>query len=203
MNQQALEQLLGAVAAGRLSVEAAHKQLVDLPMEDIDYAHIDHHRSLRKGFPEVIFGEFKRSEQIIGIMERMALQENVILVTRIDTQKASDIEARFPEAAYDAEARMVVYQKKALPKTGQGTILVVSAGTSDIPVAREAMLTADAMGNQVQSVHDVGCGRYPSVAGPQGAHRIRTGTGRRGRYGRCVAQCGGRHDQTSGDRRSH
>lgn len=156
MDSQKLNTLLGAVAAGRLSVEEAREQLTRLAMENIDYAHIDHHRSLRKGFPEVIFGEFKGAEQILGIMERMIPQERIVLVTRIDREKADMVVHRFPDARYDAEARMVVWQKAPLPKTGQGNILVISAGTSDIPVAREACLTADAMGNEVQSLFDVG-----------------------------------------------
>ncbi|MBR9982044.1 MAG: nickel pincer cofactor biosynthesis protein LarB [Desulfatitalea sp.] len=156
MNHMLLTQILESVAGGGLGIEAAKKRLADLAMEDIDFAHIDHHRSLRKGFPEVIFGEGKSVVQIIGIMERMQLQEQVILVTRVDAAKAEQVSARFPAARYDAEARMIVWQSVPLPKTGLGTILVVSAGTSDIPVAREACLTADAMGNEVKSVFDVG-----------------------------------------------
>ncbi len=156
MNQQRLKQLLESVADGKLSVQKAQDDLVHLAMEDIDYAHIDHHRSLRKGFPEVIFGQGKSAEQIMGIMDRMQAQEQVILVTRLDEDKAHEVVARFPESRYDAEARMIVWQKAPLPKTGQGTILVISAGTSDIPVAREAYLTAEAMGNAVRSVFDVG-----------------------------------------------
>jgi len=86
----------------------------------------------------------------------MQLQEQVILVTRLDPVKAQMVLSRFPEALYDAQARMIVWQRAPLPKTGLGTILVVTAGTSDIPVAREALLTADAMGNEVKSVFDVG-----------------------------------------------
>jgi NCAIR mutase (PurE)-related protein len=156
MDSRKLNTLLGAVAAGRLGVEEACRQLTHLAVEDIDYAHIDHHRSLRKGFPEVIFGEHKSTEQVLGIMECLMSQERVILVTRIDREKAGSVMKRFPEAVYDAEARMVVLQKAPLPKTGRGGILVISAGTSDIPVAKEAFLTADAMGNEVQSLFDVG-----------------------------------------------
>jgi hypothetical protein len=156
MNHHRLTQLLEAVAAGRTSVGEAKSQLNDLAMEDIDYAHIDHHRSLRKGFPEVIFGEGKTAPQITGIMERMQAQEQVILVTRCDATKAAAVLARFPDATYDEPARMIVWQRMPLPKSGRGTILVLSAGTSDIPVAREALLTADAMGNVVKSVFDVG-----------------------------------------------
>lgn len=156
MNHDMLSKILTSVAGGVMSVENAKARLADMAMEDIDYAHIDHHRSLRKGFPEVIFGEGKTVEHIVGIMSRMQLQEQVILVTRLDPVKAQMVLSRFPEALYDAQARMIVWQRAPLPKTGLGTILVVTAGTSDIPVAREALLTADAMGNEVKSVFDVG-----------------------------------------------
>ena len=156
MNHHLLTDLLEAVAKGHVSVAQAKSRLEDLAMEDIDYAHIDHHRSLRKGFPEVIFGEGKSADQIAGIMERMKVQEQVILVTRVDATKAGEILARLPDAVYDPAARMIVWQRQALPKTGLGKILVVSAGTSDIPVAREAYLTADAMGNSVETIFDVG-----------------------------------------------
>lgn len=156
MNHHMLTELLEAVAKGHISVSQAQERLVDLPMEDIDYAHIDHHRSLRKGFPEVIFGEGKSAEQIAGIMERMQAQEQVILATRTDAQKAASVLARIPGTVYDETARMIIWQNPPLPKSGLGKIVVISAGTSDIPVAREALLTADAMGNDVEAVFDVG-----------------------------------------------
>ncbi len=156
MNHDTLKELLTSVAQGRLDVQQAEKRLLHIAMEDIDFAHIDHHRSLRKGFPEVIFGEFKSSDQITGIFERMAAQEQVVLITRVDAEKARAICYRHPEAVYHQDARMIVWKKQPLPKRGRGLILVVSAGTSDIPVAREAYLTAEAMGNEVRSVFDVG-----------------------------------------------
>jgi len=156
MDNETLLQVLGNVAAGKTSVEEAAGTLKHLSFEDIDYAHIDHHRSLRKGFPEVIFGQGKTAEQIIGIMEKMLPQENIVLVTRIDQQQAGKVLARFPDAVYHQDARMVVWQKKKLPIQGKGTILVLSAGTSDIPIAKEAYLTAAVMGNPVASVFDVG-----------------------------------------------
>ena len=156
MNSSTLKELLASVASHKISVEQAQDRLTHLVMEDIDFAHIDHHRSLRKGFPEVIFGEGKSSEQIIGIMDRMISQEQVVLATRVDAAKAEAVLKAVPHAAYDREARMVIWQKKPLPRTGTGLILVVSAGTSDIPVAREALLTAECMGNEVQSLFDVG-----------------------------------------------
>ncbi|NNK02560.1 MAG: nickel pincer cofactor biosynthesis protein LarB, partial [Desulfatitalea sp.] len=120
------------------------------------YAHIDHHRSLRKGFPEVIYGEGKTADQIAGIMAHMTQQEQVVLATRVDAPKAETVLERLPEARYDQTARMILWQHPPLAKDGQGRIVVVSAGTSDIPVAREALLTADAMGNEVETVFDVG-----------------------------------------------
>jgi len=127
-----------------------------MAFEDITYAHIDHHRSLRKGFPEVIYGEGKTAEQIAGIMEKMMDQENIILVTRADPQKAKIVLSRFPQAVYHADARMIVMELNPVPAQGRGLILIISAGTSDIPVAQEALLTARAMGNEVDTIFDVG-----------------------------------------------
>lgn len=156
MDINSLKDLLQSVAAGKTLVDNAVDEIRKLPFEDIDYAHIDHHRSLRKGFPEVIFGQGKTAEQICGILEHMAAQENIILVTRVKPEKAQLVLSQFSHAAYYADARMVVLQKEAPIITGRGTILVISAGTSDIPVAREACLTAQAMGNRVESIFDVG-----------------------------------------------
>jgi NCAIR mutase (PurE)-related protein len=156
MNHDLLTQLMRQVANRKVSAEDAALRLQHLACEDIGYAHIDHHRSLRKGFPEVIFGEGKSAEQIIGIMERMSVQENVILATRVDPMKAQAALTRFPDARFHPEARMIVWEKTSSPVQGRGTILVLAAGTSDIPVAMEAVITARAMGNQVDQVIDVG-----------------------------------------------
>ena len=151
-----LHRLLSSVAAGQTAVEDAVAKLKHIHYEDIEYAHIDHHRSLRKGFPEVIYGQGKTAEQICGIMEKIMLQETIVMVTRIDPQKAETVCNRFPEAEYHHDARMVVVKKKDRPIQGKGTIGIIAAGTSDIPVAREAYLTASLMGNKVASVYDVG-----------------------------------------------
>jgi NCAIR mutase (PurE)-related protein len=156
MDMASLHQILHNVAMGKMSVEDASQKLMHLSFEDIDYAHIDHHRSLRKGFPEVIFGQGKTADQIIGIMEKMLLQEKVVLVTRIDVDQANRVVECFPDAVYHNEAKMVVWKKHEVANQGKGTILVISAGTSDIPVAKEAYLTASVMGNQVESIFDVG-----------------------------------------------
>ena len=156
MDQERLKELLESVAAGHTPVQEAVGALTLLPGEDIEFAHIDHHRSLRKGFPEVIFGEGKTAAQIVAIMERMARQEQVILVTRVDAEKAEAILTAFPKAMYDTPARMLILEKSPLPRIGRGKILVLSAGTSDIPVAREAYLTAKTMGHAVAAINDVG-----------------------------------------------
>ena len=156
MNKDNLTRILSMVAKGSLAVEDAQKQLATISFENIDYAQIDHNRSLRKGFPEVIFGEGKTDAQIIGIMERMIIHEDIILVTRLEKEKAKKITTIFKDAQYFHEAKFLWLKKKEPDITGRGKILVLSAGTSDIPVAKEAFLTAQAMGNRVESIFDVG-----------------------------------------------
>ena len=156
MQTEKLKYILSQVSTKEISVDNAFNQLKNFAVEDIEYAHIDHHRSLRKGFPEVIFGEGKTDQQIIGIMKAMITQENVILVTRVNLKKAEAISKEFPTAFYHEDARMLILEKKPLTISGKGMILILSAGTSDIPVAREALLTAKHMGNNVQAVFDVG-----------------------------------------------
>ena len=156
MDKNLLLKILESVAEGRVSAADGAEKLQHMAYEDITYAHIDHHRSLRKGFPEVIFGEGKTADQIAGIMEKMMDQENIILVTRINQQKADIVLSHFPQAVYHADARMIVMELNSVPVTGRGLILIISAGTSDIPVAQEAFLTARAMGNAVDTIFDVG-----------------------------------------------
>jgi NCAIR mutase (PurE)-related protein len=156
MDSDRLKIILQSVSSGSISVDQALNNLKHLTVEDIGYAHIDHHRSLRKGFPEVVYGQSKTAEQIIGIMDKMIPQENVVLVTRIDPEKADQVIAAYPEAVYHKDARMVTVAKETIPVTGKGSRLIISAGTSDIPVAREAYLTAKFMGNNTESIFDVG-----------------------------------------------
>jgi len=156
MNKDLLLKLLQAVATGTQTAQDAARQLEHLACQDIGYAHVDHHRSLRKGFPEVIYGEGKSAEQIVGIMQCMGSQESVILATRVDPAKARDVLARFPNAQYHPDARMLVWTSAPTPTLGRGTILVIAAGTSDLSVAMEAYITAQAMGNRVEKIIDVG-----------------------------------------------
>jgi NCAIR mutase (PurE)-related protein len=156
MDLNRLNELLHSVATGETSIEDATDKLKHLSFENIEYAHVDHHRTLRKGFPEVIFGEGKTADQIIGILDKIMPQENIALVTRVDPEKAEKVLSSFPDATYHEDARMVVWEKETVKIQGRGNILVISAGTSDIPVAKEAYLTARAMGNEVECVFDVG-----------------------------------------------
>ena len=156
MNKNRLTRILEHLQRGDLSVDDAADKLTHFVNEDIAFANIDHHRSLRKGFPEVIFGEGKTSDQIIGIIEKMMPQEDVILTTRVDEEKALRVLAAIPLSRYEADARMIIWAPKIPEPTGHGNVLVISAGTSDIPVAREAYLTSLYMRNNVQAVFDVG-----------------------------------------------
>jgi len=156
MNKPDLTRLLEKVATGTIGVDQAAQKLFNLPYENLGYACVDHHRSLRKGFPEVIYGEQKTAEQIQGIMEKMICRETGVLVTRINESKATRIMAAISGTTYHADARMLVFQNREPAVLGRGTILILSAGTSDIPVAREAELTARMMGNRVQTIFDVG-----------------------------------------------
>jgi len=144
------------VSQGKTTVEDAFERLKALPFEDIGFACIDHHRSLRRGVSEVIFGERKELTDIITIMERMIGQEEDILVTRLATDKAEKILDRFPECTFHKRARALTLIRSPKKISGRGKILVMSAGTSDIPVAEEAAITARFMGNEVDTIYDVG-----------------------------------------------
>jgi len=156
MNRDKLEKLLSSVKDGALSVEDAVKHLKHLPYQDLGCAQVDHHRELRQGMPEVIFGEGKTVEQISAIITAMTEKGSNILVTRLDREKAQQILPMFPASAYHADARCLTLEKQPVELRGKGTILVISAGTSDIPVASEALLTAGFLGNRVEHLYDVG-----------------------------------------------
>ncbi len=156
MDAQAIKEVLESVSRGRLTVDQALERLKRLPFEDLSYACVDHHRSLRKGFPEVIFGEGKSVEQILGVMDAMVGQKDTVMITRLSEEKAQAIKAKYPQANHYAEARMLVLASKPVEPARKGLIMVIAAGTSDIPVAQEAFLTARTMGHRVESLYDVG-----------------------------------------------
>ena len=156
MDQKRIKQLLGKVKTGEVSVDEAVARLRDLPFEDIEVACIDHHRSIRRGASEVIFGEGKEVEDILAIMDRMIAQEENILVTRLSPEKASKIRKKYPKAKYYPRSRTLTLIQHAQELRGKGPILVISAGTSDIPVAEEAAVTGRFMGNEVDTLYDLG-----------------------------------------------
>ncbi len=156
MDPKALKSLLQSVKQGDTDVDAALERLKHLPFEDLGCATIDHHRVIRQGFPEVIYGESKSVGQIEQILAAQLVQGNNLLVTRLAEDKGLRIKETFPAACYHSDARCLTIELQPVEVRGRGKILVVSAGTSDIPVAAEALVTARIMGNQVEHLYDVG-----------------------------------------------
>ena len=156
MKEDNIRKLLVRISKGEVSINEGLEKLKDLPYEDIGIAHIDHHRSLRRGLPEVIFGQGKNVSEILSIMDRISKQDENIIVTRVDPNKAKDISEKFPKSSYHERSRILTLIKHPVKSRGRGTILVISAGTSDIPVAEEAALTARFMGNDVETIYDLG-----------------------------------------------
>jgi hypothetical protein len=153
--RESIMRLLEAVADGSMPVEAAFEELKDFPFQDLTHTKIDHQRHLRKGIGEVIFGEGKTFEQICDIVRSMREKELDVLATRVDKEKGGRLLESFPEGIYSEAARSFVIQKEK-PVRGKGMILIVSAGTSDIPVAEEAYTAATFFGNSTERLYDVG-----------------------------------------------
>jgi len=151
-----LEALLADVAAGRLPPAAALERLRHLPFEDLPFARIDHHRALRQGQPEVVFCEGKTLEQVVAICERLEAATGSFLGTRAGEAMAAALQTRFPRVVWNATARTVLLAPADAPAPTRGPVLVVSAGTSDLPVAEEAAVVAQAFGTCVERLNDVG-----------------------------------------------
>ena len=147
--------LLKGVAEGTISVEAAFDEFKDFPFQDLTHTKIDHQRELRKGIQEVIFGEGKTIEQITDIVRSMREKGVDVLATRVDAHKGSQLVGSFPDGVYVEAARCFFIKKDASIK-GKGTILVLSAGTSDIPVAEEAFVASTFLGNTTERLYDIG-----------------------------------------------
>ncbi len=155
MNRTQIEALLREVSSGQSSVEDALTRLRDLPFEDIGFAKVDHHRALRTGMPETIFAMGKSPEQVAAIFARMAAAGGNVLATRAENTVYQKVVETEPRAIYHATARAITLEQTD-PPPGKGTIAVVCAGTSDLPVAEEAAITARIMGNTVELIADVG-----------------------------------------------
>lgn len=156
MDANDLKHLLTAVQSGDLSVAEGLERLRTLPYEDAGIAKIDHHRALRQGVPEVVLGDAKTVEQIATIVQRMAAHGDNVLVTRIAMEKAEILAKAHPGGDYDPLSRTFSLRQKPIEDLGRGKILVICAGTSDLPVAREAVVTARMFNNQVEELVDVG-----------------------------------------------
>jgi NCAIR mutase (PurE)-related protein len=156
VDEDRLRELLLGVARGATTIDAAVERLKDLPYEDLGFAKLDLHRQVRRGFAEVILGERKTPEQIVAIAERLSARHNVVLATRLSADAAAILKERLSNVEYHADARLasIVQDPQKLEQVGD--VLVVSAGTSDLPVAEEAALTAHFMGNRVERIYDVG-----------------------------------------------
>lgn len=162
MNPDALLELLERVKAGRLAPETAAGRLRDLPFEDLGHARVDHHRALRNGFPEIIFGAGKTARQVVEIAGSLAARDQTALVTRASAEQAAALLELSPRARHHETARIVEIPPKNPPKP-VGEVAIVCAGTSDLPVAEEAAVTARALGSGVTRVYD---------AGVAGLHRL-------------------------------
>jgi len=156
MDSNDLKHLLTAIQNGDLSIEEGMERLRTLPFEEIGVAKIDHHRALRQGVPEVVLGEAKTAEQIVKIVKHMAAHGENILVTRVSREKAEALSNDHPDGIYDPEAKTFALRQKPFEDLGRGKVLIICAGTSDLPVAREAAVTARMFNNQVEELVDVG-----------------------------------------------
>lgn len=166
-----IEDILNKVQKGTLSPKKALQLLKDYPYQDLAFAKIDHHRELRRGLPEIIFGQGKTSDQILKISREILNKGNSLLITKVEPSLYKRIKSKLPPVQYNPEAK-VIYCKKNIPAKGKGKIIVITAGTSDIPVAEEAAITCEIFGNDVERIYDVGVaglhrlfGEYDKITG--------------------------------------
>jgi hypothetical protein len=162
MNEKRLREILQGIREKRLDVADGVKELKQLPFADLGFAKVDSHRELRRGFPEVVYCAGKTTEQVVSIMRKLAEEaDHNILATRAEKEVYEAVAAEVMDSEYSAMARLILVRRG--PQEKRGGIVVVSAGTSDMPVAEEAALTAEAMGNRVERIYD---------AGVAGIHRL-------------------------------
>lgn len=150
-----LEDILNRVFEKKLTPEKALHLLKDYPYKDLNFAKIDHHRELRRGFPEIVYGGGKTEEQITRIAQEILKKGSNLLVTKVEPSVYKKIKKKIPDVRYNTMGK-TVYLKKQPPPPGKGKIVIITAGTSDIPVAEEARVTCDILGNDVEKIYDVG-----------------------------------------------
>lgn len=156
MIRERVRDLLQQVADGTVTPERALQHLSEQPMESLEFATIDHHRALRQGFPEVIYGAGKTSGQIVGIAEKIAERSGGFLATRLTDEAMASLASRFAKVEINALGRTAWQRPVEPPPAGRGTITIVTAGTSDLPVAEECAVSACALGNTISRITDVG-----------------------------------------------
>ena len=156
MDPKALREMLEAVQRGETNVDDALVTLRDLPFRDLGFANIDHHRALRIGHPEVIYGAGKTAAQLLAIVREIAAHGQNVLATRVPPEAGDWLMKQVPALHYDSLSRTLVLEQRHIELRGRGEICIVSAGTSDQPVAEEAAVTARALGNAVRTIYDVG-----------------------------------------------
>lgn len=168
MDSERLVELLENVRQCRISVSDAVAQMRHLPFEDLGFAKIDHHRALRQGFPEVVMGQGKEPKDIAAIVRAMRRQKTNVLVTRLDPDKMAKLTKLRSGLKFQPVSRTATWIARPIKITGRGTVLVVCAGTSDIPVAEEAAVTASMMGNRIERLFDVGVAGIHRLIGNRG-----------------------------------
>jgi len=179
MDRKQLLEILNSIASGEISPDEGLSDLADFPSARMEYAHLDTHRHMRRGIPETVFGQGKTPEQILGIVERLSGNGDPVLVTRISDEAATLVMNRWSEADHDPQSRTL--KLGSLAPAGGSPILVIAAGTSDLPVAEEAVRTAGFLGRDVLCAYDVG------VAG---LHRLATHSEEMGKAGVIIAVAG-------------
>lgn len=165
MDSEQIVELLTEVRRGKVSVSQAVARLRHLPFEDLGFAKVDHHRTLRQGFPEVIMGQGKQPKEIAAIVRALRRRRANVLVTRLSAEKMAMVKKLVSGLKYHAAAHAATCVGKPIKISGKGMVLVVCAGTSDIPVAEEAALTAAMMGNRVEKLFDVGVAGIHRILG--------------------------------------
>jgi NCAIR mutase (PurE)-related protein len=156
MDPTLVRRLLESVGRGDIGVDEALAELRDLPFAELEFATVDHHRALRTGYPEVILGAGKTAEQIIDLFREIDRHDQDVLATRVSSQQAKQLVEAIPEVEYDSLSRTAVLMRSVPQEIGGAPIAIVSAGTSDLPVAEEAAITATVLGNRVERIYDVG-----------------------------------------------
>ena len=156
MYEQKIRKVMSGVANKKLKVGEAMRKLKFLPYEDLGFAKIDHHRALRKGFPEVVFCQNKKVNQVVEIVKKLSNDNNTVLATRATIEMFKAVKKYIKTAEYNEKSKTIIINKKKPDNKTKNKILILTAGTSDINVAEEAAVVAESMGNQVERMYDVG-----------------------------------------------